>query len=59
MLAKVSTKEINNYVLNSYGYGDGGGGPTKEMLENGKRLAKGIPGAPKVKMGKAIDFLNS
>lgn len=49
-------KEINNYVLNSYGYGDGGGGPTKEMLENGKRLAKGIPGAPKVKMGKAIDF---
>ncbi|WP_256201103.1 alpha-mannosidase [Thermoanaerobacter thermocopriae] len=49
-------KGINNYVLNSYGYGDGGGGPTKEMLEIGKRLAKGIPGVPKVRMGKAIDF---
>ena len=26
-------KEINNDILISYGYGDGGGGPTREMLE--------------------------
>ncbi len=26
------------------------------MLENGKRLSKGIPGAPKVKIGKAKDY---
>ncbi|SHE36658.1 alpha-mannosidase [Caldanaerobius fijiensis DSM 17918] len=49
-------KDINNQVLNCFGYGDGGGGPTKEMLENARRLAKGIPGCPKVKMGKALDF---
>lgn len=49
-------KDINNEVLISYGYGDGGGGPTKEMLENARRMEKGIPGCPKVKQSKAIDF---
>lgn len=49
-------KAINNEVLNCFGYGDGGGGATKEMLEAARRLSKGIPGAPKVKMGKALDF---
>ncbi|MCM1991820.1 alpha-mannosidase [Oceanirhabdus seepicola] len=49
-------KNINNEVLISYGYGDGGGGPTKEMLENARRLERGIPGCPTVKMEKARDF---
>ena len=49
-------KAINNEVLNCFGYGDGGGGATKEMLEAARRLSKGIPGAPKVKMGKTLDF---
>lgn len=49
-------KNLNNEVLISYGYGDGGGGPTKEMIENGIRMAKGIPGCPKVKFGKSLDF---
>ncbi|MBK1809471.1 alpha-mannosidase [Clostridium sp. YIM B02505] len=52
-------KEINSEVLNCFGYGDGGGGATKEMLEMAKRFEKGIPGAPKVKMGKALDFFNN
>lgn len=52
-------KDLNNQVLNCFGYGDGGGGPTKEMLENAIRLEKGIPGCPKVKMGKAIDFFKN
>lgn len=43
-------KDVNNDVLISYGYGDGGGGPTRAMLENGKRLEAGIQGAPKVRM---------
>lgn len=43
-------KNINNDVLIAYGYGDGGGGTTREMLENGRRLSRGIPGSPKVKM---------
>jgi alpha-mannosidase len=49
-------KDLTNEVLNCFGYGDGGGGATKEMLENAIRLEKGIPGCPKVKIGKAIDF---
>jgi len=49
-------KDINNEVLISYGYGDGGGGPTREMLENAKRMEKGIPGCPKVRLGKVIDY---
>ncbi len=49
-------KDINNEVLISFGYGDGGGGPTKEMLENARRMEKGIPGCPKVKIGTSLDF---
>lgn len=49
-------KDINSDVLISFGYGDGGGGPTKEMLENARRMDKGIPGCPKVKMVKSLDF---
>ena len=43
-------KEFNNDVLVAYGYGDGGGGPTREMLETGRRMEKGIKGSPKVRM---------
>ncbi len=51
-------KEINNDVLISFGHGDGGGGPTIDMLENGRRMAKGIPGCPKVEMGTARDYFH-
>lgn len=49
-------KNISNEVLNCFGYGDGGGGPTREMLENARRMEKGLPGMPKVRIGKALDF---
>ncbi|GLC30875.1 alpha-mannosidase [Clostridium omnivorum] len=49
-------KEINNDVLVSYGFGDGGGGATYEMLEVAKRLNKGILGCPKVEMGTSRDY---
>jgi alpha-mannosidase len=49
-------KEINNEVLVSFGFGDGGGGATYEMLEVGRRLNKGIPGCPKVEMGRSKDY---
>lgn len=49
-------KDINNDVLVCFGYGDGGGGATYEMLEAAKRLNKGIPGCPKVKMGTSKDY---
>ncbi|TCL63806.1 alpha-mannosidase [Hydrogenispora ethanolica] len=50
-------KEINNDIMIAYGYGDGGGGPTAEMLENARRLSKGLPGCPRVKLGKVGDYL--
>lgn len=53
---RYQNKEINHEVLNCFGHGDGGGGPTKEMLESARRFEKGIPGSPVVKMGKALDY---
>jgi alpha-mannosidase len=49
-------KDLDKEILIAYGYGDGGGGATAEMLENARRMSKGIPGCPTVVMGKAIDF---
>lgn len=42
-------KELNNDILVCYGYGDGGGGPTRAMLETSARMEKGIEGLPKVR----------
>ena len=49
-------KDLSNEVLISYGWGDGGGGPTKRMIEYGKRLAKGIPTMPKVEFTNSLSF---
>lgn len=49
-------KILNKDVLICFGYGDGGGGPTKEMLEMGRRMEKALPGIPKTQMGKAKDY---
>ncbi|WP_430535743.1 alpha-mannosidase [Listeria rocourtiae] len=45
-------KNLNNELLVSYGFGDGGGGPTREMLEMIDRFDK-MPGMPKVETGHA------
>ncbi|MBA3927148.1 alpha-mannosidase [Listeria rustica] len=45
-------KNLNNELLVSYGFGDGGGGPTREMLEMIERFDK-MPGMPKVETGLA------
>ena len=46
---RYQNKDINNDILIAFGYGDGGGGPTREMLETSKRMEKGIRGIPKVR----------
>ncbi len=51
-------KEINNDILISYGYGDGGGGPDRKMLETGQRMDKGIEGLPKVRQAFARTFFD-
>jgi len=50
-------KALNDEVLICYGHGDGGGGPTRAMIESGKRMARGIPGAPNVKFEGIAQFL--
>ena len=49
-------KTLNQEVLCSYGYGDGGGGPTEEMLETQRRLSYGLPGCPATRPSTALDF---
>ncbi|MCI8387302.1 MAG: alpha-mannosidase [Clostridiales bacterium] len=51
-------KNLNNEALLTFGFGDGGGGPTAEMLELARRTEKGIPGAPLMKIDFAGDFLS-
>lgn len=51
-------KAAYNEVVMSYGYGDGGGGPTRAMIERGTRLERGIPGAPKVKLEGIVPYLD-
>ena len=46
---RYQNKELNNDILISYGYGDGGGGPTRDMLETSLRMEKGVKGIPKVR----------
>lgn len=48
-------KELNEELLIAFGWGDGGGGPTREMLEQ-SRVMKNIPGIPKVEICTAEDY---
>lgn len=49
-------KDVHTHILLAYGYGDGGGGPTREMLETLKRMKNGLPSMPKVVESNAVDF---
>ena len=53
---RYQNKEINNDILVCYGYGDGGGGPTRQMLEVSKRMEKGIKGMPKVRQEGGLTY---
>lgn len=50
-------KDYQSKALISFGWGDGGGGPTKDMLEQHRRLQYGIPGVPKTKIEFAGDYI--
>ena len=51
-------KEYNDVTFMTYGWGDGGGGPTREMLEMQRRFAYGLPGIPKTKMATVEETLS-
>ena len=48
-------KELNTELLISYGYGDGGGGPNRDMIEQGRRIGR-VPGMPQVRMDRVDEF---
>lgn len=48
-------KAIQHEVLMTFGYGDGGGGPTRDMLENLREL-QAFPAMPQVRQRAALDF---
>lgn len=56
--AKYKNKSYSDTALMTFGYGDGGGGPTYEMLETHKRMKYGIPGMPKTTIEKAGDYFD-
>lgn len=53
---RYQNKDINTEVLTCYGHGDGGGGPTDEMLEVEQRLESGLSGVPATKQTFSADF---
>ncbi|MDC7230681.1 MAG: alpha-mannosidase [Sphaerochaetaceae bacterium] len=50
-------KALNSNMLICYGYGDGGGGPTRDMVKSIESIKK-IPGLPAVKTGFVQDYLD-
>ncbi|APT76003.1 alpha-mannosidase [Marinitoga sp. 1135] len=51
-------KDKNNTILLSFGYGDGGGGPTEEMCENYYAL-NDVPGIPEIAYSKIEEFVKN
>ena len=45
----------SRFALMPFGYGNGGGGPTREMVERARRLAD-LDGAPRLRLGAPDDF---
>ena len=48
-------KEHQQELLMAFGYGDGGGGPTTDMLENIREMAE-CPGMPRMRQGSVGEF---
>ena len=51
-------KELRNEFMIAYGHGDGGGGPTRVMLDRSREMAA-HPGLPRVQLSTAIDFMEA
>ncbi|MCP4164406.1 MAG: alpha-mannosidase [Chloroflexi bacterium] len=51
-------KELQQELLMIYGYGDGGGGPTREMLENIREMAA-FPATPRMRQDSVGNFFHN
>lgn len=52
-------KYLSNEAIVTFGFGDGGGGPTDDMLEKLRRTSAGVPGLAQSKIGTATEFFGS
>ena len=50
-------KDVNDELLNLFGWGNGGGGPDRRMLESGKRY-QSLAGFPRATFGPAEPFFD-
>lgn len=55
---RYSNKLLNDEVLLTFGHGDGGGGPTRKMLEYQMRLKDGLIGCPKAEIDTVTNFIS-
>lgn len=55
---RFQNRDLTEDTLMLFGFGDGGGGPTKEMLESAERLKYGIPGIPKIRQEFEQDYFD-
>jgi len=55
--ANFSDHAWSDWSLMPFGHGDGGGGPTREMLERARRLAD-LDGAPRVEVATPAEFFD-
>ena len=51
-------KSLSSEALVTFGFGDGGGGPTDHMLELLRRTDKGVPGLSQAHIGTATEFFD-
>lgn len=55
---RFQNRDLTENTIMLFGFGDGGGGPTKEMLENAERLRYGIPGIPRIEQEFEREFFD-
>ena len=55
---RFQNRDLTENTIMLFGFGDGGGGPTKEMLESADRLKFGIPGIPRIRQEFERDFFD-
>lgn len=53
---RYQNKSLSRDVLTCFGYGDGGGGTTEEMLKENRRIAQGVGRCPRTKLASVKEF---
>lgn len=55
---RYQNKDLSQDVLTCFGYGDGGGGPTEEMLEESRRMEYGVARCPRTRQTFVKEFFH-